>query len=249
MKFCEPFEVSSSNDLICKLHSYDTSVPQRGQGLKTEHTERWVTCRFLRAIADTPLLSYPLRVESRDKPDLVLEIKTREPKQIGIEITEAVSQVYANLKVNLVQSGDSTGIHHVPENKFSDQRLPKNEFKKLSEEFQKINEGKKYPRPIMGDAIEQNWKEAILGTAKKKVDAFNKSCFKCYRNNWLLIYDNWSPAPPSCEVQGLTKELSQFLFPNDWQQPFDRVFVLSSEIMWEFREDVIPISYRVTTPG
>ena len=94
MEFCEPFEVSSSNDLICKLHSYDTSVPQRGQGQKTEHTERWVTCRFLRAIADTPLLSYPLRVESRDKPDLVLEIKTREPKQIGIEITEAVSQVW-----------------------------------------------------------------------------------------------------------------------------------------------------------
>ena len=94
MEFCKPFEVSSSNDLICKLHSYDTSVPQRGQGRKTEHTERWVTCRFLRAIADTPLLSYPLRVESRDKPDLVLEIKTREPKQIGIEITEAVPQVY-----------------------------------------------------------------------------------------------------------------------------------------------------------
>ena len=249
MEFCKPFEVSSSNDLICKLHSYDTSVPQRGQGRKTEHTERWVTCRFLRAIADTPLLSYPLRVESRDKPDLVLEIKTREPKQIGIEITEAVSQVWANLEANFVQSGDSTGIHHVPENKFSVQRLPKKEFKKLIEESRKINEGKKYPRPIMGDAIEKNWKEAILGTVEKKADNFNKPCFKCYRNNWLLIYDNWSPAPPSCEEQGLTKELSQFLFPNDWQQPFDRVFVLSSEIIWEFREGVIPISYQVTMPG
>ena len=246
MEFCKPFEVSSSNDLICKLHSYDTSVPQRGQGRKTEHTERWVTCRFLRAIADTPLLSYPLRVESRDKPDLVLEIKTREPKQIGIEITEAVPQVYANLEANFVQSGDSTGIHHVPENKFSVQRLPKKEFKKLIEESRKINEGKKYPRPIMGDAIVQNWKEAILGTVEKKVDGFNKPCFKCYRYNWLLIYDNWSPAPPSSEVRRVTEELSQSLFPNDSQQPFDRVFVLSSEIMWGFREDVIPISYRVT---
>ena len=242
MEFCEPFEVSSSNDLICKLHSYDTSVPQRGQGQKTEDTERWVTCRFLRAIADTPLLSYPLRVESRDKPDLVLEIKTREPKQIGIEITEAVSQLGAYLEAKFNQSGDLTGTYLVPENKFSAQRLSKKEFNKLIE-------GNKHLRPIMGDAIEQNWKEAILGTAKKKADSFNKPCFKCYRNNWLLIYDNWSPAPPSWEVQGLTKELSQFLFPDDWQQPFDRVFVLSSEIMWEFREDVIPISYRVTTPG
>ena len=242
MEFCETFEVSSSNDLICKLHSYDTSVPQRGQGQKTEHTERWVTCRFLRTIADTPLISYPLRVESRDKPDLVLEIKTREPKQIGIETTEAVSQFGAYLEAKFNQSGDSTGTFLVPENKFSVQRLPKKEFKKLIE-------GQKHPRPIMGDVVERNWKEAILGTVKKKVDAFNKPCFKFYRNNWLLIYDNWSPAPPSWEVQGVTIELSQFLFANDWQQPFDRVFVLSSERMWEFREDVIPISYRVTTPG
>ena len=101
----------------------------------------------------------------------------------------------------------------------------------------------------MGDAIEQNWKEAILGTVRKKVDNFDKPCFKCYRNNWLLIYDNWSPAPSSSEVRRVTEELRQSLFPNDWQQPFDRVFVLSSEIMWGFREDVIPISYRVTTPG
>ena len=180
---------------------------------------------------------------------MVLEIKTREPKQIGIEITEAVSQVDAALQANFVRSGDSTDIRHVPENKFSVQRLPKNEFKKLIEESRKINEGKKCPRPIMGDAIEKNWKEAILGTVEKKVDNFNKPCFKCYRNNWLFIYDNWSPAPPSCEEQGLTKELSQFLFPNDWQQPFDRVFILSSEIIWEFREGVIPISYQVTMPG
>ena len=169
---------------------------------------------------------------------MVLEIKTREPKQIGIEITEAVSQFGAYLEAKFNQSGDLTGTYLVPENKSSAQRLPKKEFKKLIE-------GQKHPRPIMGDAVERNWKEAILGTVKKKVDAFNKPCFKCYRNNWLLIYDNWSPAPPSWEVQGVTIELSQFLFANDWQQPFDRVFVLSSERMWEFREDVIPISYRV----
>ena len=164
-----------------------------------------------------------------NKPDLVLEVKTREPKQIGIEITEAVSPVWAALEANFVQSGDSTDIHYVPENQFSVPRLPQNEFEKLSEEFQKINEGKKCLRPIMGDAIEKNWKEAILGTVEKKVDNFNKPCFKCYRNNWLLIYDNWSPAPPSWEVRRLTEELSQSLFPNDSQQPFDRVFVLSSE--------------------
>ena len=173
---------------------------------------------------------------------MVLEIKTREPKQIGIEITEAVSQFGAYLEAKFNQSGDLTGTYLVPENKFSAERPSKKEFRELIE-------GKKRPRPIMGDAVERNWMDGIRGTVKKKVDAFNKPCFKCYRNNWLLVYDNWSPAPPSCEEQGLTKELSQFLFPNDWQQPFDRVFVLSSEIMWEFREDVIPISYGVTTPG
>ena len=129
MKFCEPFQVSSSYDLNCRLHSFDISVPPRGRGRKTRHTERWVTCRFLCTVANSPLISNPLRVESRDKPDLLLETKTSEPSQIGIEITEAVSQFQSNHDANIAQSDDSAGFHLVPEIKFIDQKLSPKEFK------------------------------------------------------------------------------------------------------------------------
>ena len=241
MKFCESFEVSSSHDLICKLHSFDISVPPRGQGRKTEHTERWVTFHFLKTISDTSLLSYPLRVKSRDKPDLVLEINTRKPKQIGIEITEAVSQFGAFHDAKITQSDDSTGFHPVPEYKFIGQKLSSKDFKKYAKE---IKDRKYYP--IMGDAIKLNWKEAILGVVCRKSERFMHSKFKHYPENWLLIYDNWSPSPTDWEVQGITKELSQSLFPKNKQQTFDCVFVLSLETIWEFRDDEIPILHRVT---
>lgn len=66
------FDAQSANDLICKLQSYDTCIPNRSSGRKTHHTERWTICRFLHAIANTSVLSYPLCVKHGDRPDLVL---------------------------------------------------------------------------------------------------------------------------------------------------------------------------------
>ena len=244
MKFCKSFEVSSSYDLNCKLHSFYISVPPRGRGRKTEHTERWVTCRFLCTIANSHLLSYPLRVKSMDKPDLLLEIKTSKPKRVGVEITEAVSQFQANHDARIAQSDDSTDIHLIPEYTFIDQNLSSTEFKKRKKEFEEGRE-----RPIMGNAVELNWKKAILGFVCKKTAKFSHPDFTHYPENWLLIYDNWSPCPPDSEVRNMINELSHSLFANDWQQPFDRVFILRFEMLWELNKDKHPISYRVTTPG
>ena len=237
----DTLQISSSDELLRKLASHNVSVPPRGSGQTKDHREFWVASRFLCTIASSTYFSYPLRVEFSDKPDLILKFERGEPKSIGIEITEAISQNAAKLQAELERDGRAD-IYHVPEHKYSDSRQD-------LETQRKIVRGKVPSPPIMGNAVERNWCVAIREFVCKKTEKFMHPDFRRYPENWLLIYDNWSPSPPYSEVQRIINQLSQNLFASDWKQPFDRVFILNSEIMWECREDVIPISYPFIASG
>ena len=104
----------SPDDLLQKIDSRNVSVPPRGCGQTKQHRETWVTFRFLRTIASSTILSYPLRVKLSDKPDLILEFEGREPKSIGIELTEAISQNAAQIDAEL-QREKLTGVFPVSE--------------------------------------------------------------------------------------------------------------------------------------
>ena len=224
-------------------------MPPHGSGQTKDHREIWVASRFLCTIASSAYFTYPLRVEFSDRPDLILEFERGEPKSIGVEITEAISQNAAKLQAELavkpqaeLEQDDRVEIYHVPEHKYSDSRQD-------LETQRKIFQGKVPSPPIMGNAVERNWYVAIREFVCKKIEKIMHPDFRRFPENWLLIYDNWSPSPPYSEVQCMINQLSQNLFASDRKQPFDRVLILDSEIMWECREDVIPISYQVITPG
>ena len=222
------FDAQSANDLICKLQSYDTCIPNRSSGRKTHHTERWTICRFLHAIANTSVLSYPLCVKHGDRPDLVLGFSQGISSRIGIEIVEAVPQSYAHLQSKFEQE-DSVDVYPVPEIKFHDPPWSK----KRVENYVKSTKRGRLPPPIMGDRVERNWKEAIIGFVIKKAKKYESNVIKRYPRNWLLIYDNWSVAPPNWEVQRIIKELHQCLYTSELQNLFDRVFVMRCELVWE----------------
>ena len=57
--------------------------------------------------------------------------------------------------------------------------------------------------------------------------------FRCYPENWLLIYDNWSPHIPDSEVDAMIIKINQYLSESSWRHPFDRIFIQSSERMWK----------------
>ena len=226
----DQFDAQSANDLIFKLQSYDTCVPSSGQ--KTRHSERWIICHFLSAIANTSLLSYPLCVKHGDKPDLVLGFTQGLNSCIGIEIIMAVPQSLAHLQAKFERE-DSVEFYPVPEIKFHDSPWPR---EKVENYVQSTIRGWQ-PPPIMGDRMERNWKEAIIGVVTKKAKKYESNVIKRYPTNWLLIYDNWSPAPPDWEVKVITKELHQCLYISELQHPFERVFVMGHELIWEFRKD------------
>ncbi len=75
----DTLRASSADDLLHKIDSCNVSVPPRGCGQTKYRSERRVAFRFLRTI-ERSILSYPLRVEFSDKPDLILEFERGEPK-------------------------------------------------------------------------------------------------------------------------------------------------------------------------
>ena len=194
----------SPDDLLQKIDSRNVSVPPRGCGQTKQHRETWVTFRFLRTIASSTILSYPLRVKLSDKPDLIL-----------------AAQIDAEL-----QREKLTGVFPVPEYKYSDSR------KALGRQ-RKIVLGEVPPDPLMGDQLEQNWYDAFKGIIYTKATKFKHSDFRSYPENWLLIYDNWRPHIPDSEVDAMIIKINQYLSECSWQQPFDRIFIQSSERMWK----------------
>ena len=150
------FDAQSANDLICKLQSYDTCIPNRSSGRKTHHTERWTICRFLHAIANTSVLSYPLCVKHGDRPDLVLGFSQGISSSIGIEIVEAVPQSYAHLQSKFEQE-DSVDVYPVPEIKFHDPPWSKKELKIT------LN------RPNVDGCHHRSWAIVWNGTGKRRL--------------------------------------------------------------------------------
>ena len=174
----EPFEATSATDLHRKLRANDIRVPPRGQGRTTNHTETWVTCRFLATIAGTDQLHFPLRVEPGDRPDLVLSLPTG---RIGIELIEAVSTDQARVDA-MVERDDSSGLRHIPRYRISDPPQSQAEIRALAR-------GEARTLPRMGDSVERDWVDAMLHIIQGKRAAFLKPGFAEYPTNWLLVYE------------------------------------------------------------
>ncbi len=107
----QSFHAPSVHDLLRILG--EVPIPERPpprEKRKTEYTEKWVIRYFFEAIAETGLLEYPLCVEHRDKPDVVLSSRIG---KTGIEITEAVPKDRAKVEAWLGNTGNR---EMVPEN-------------------------------------------------------------------------------------------------------------------------------------
>ena len=232
----EPFEATSATDLHRKLRANDIRVPPRGQGRTTNHTETWVTCRFLATIAGTDQLHFPLRVEPGDRPDLVLSLPTG---RIGIELIEAVSTDQARVDA-MVERDDSSGLRHIPRYRISDPPQSQAEIRALAR-------GEARTLPRMGDSVERDWVDAMLHIIEGKRAAFLKPGFAEYPTNWLLVYDNWQPVS-ALEEEVATERLNRELSKRDWSNPFQKIFVLRPRTVWEVNGGPGAIEHRIPGP-
>ena len=193
-----------------------------------------MTCRFLAAVSESGLLDYPLTVTPGDRPDLVL---SSAPGRTGIEITEAVPTDKARVDAFSEREG-ITDFRFVPSYRVREKR-------RSMQEIEDIARGRVPTYPHMGDSIERDWVEAMLYFAERKAERFARPGFAKHDRNWLLVYDNWSPAAGRNDRAAMT-DLDQQLFNSDRPNPYDRIFILRSRnVVWEFSRGAV----AATHPG
>lgn len=211
--------------------------PRKDRKKDHKYTEIWAIRCFLEVVAQSGLLDYPLCVEHRERPDIVLSSRIG---KTGIEITEAVPEAEARADALLEHRESSTktvledmpGMRFVPANRYGEKRTRK-EIEDIAR-----NRDPTQLRPSMGDSWERNWVEAMVCITKHKAGKFATPGFVSYDRNWLLIYDNWSPAPTGgCQM--VAKLLAQQLFNCEWRNPFEKIFILKGDgqTVWEFSRD------------
>lgn len=222
------FEVASSSALAAILRTNDVRVPRPGHGRgrdRKQRSERRIACRFLAAMSGTGRLEFPLRVETGERPDLVL---TTPSGRVGIEITEAVPRDRVRVDARSEDEG-IVGLHYMPPYRVSDSPRSQSEIGKIAR-------GQIRPRPQMENLVVRNWVEAVLDRVECKAENCRKQDFRKYPDNWLLIYDNWSPAPqPDDDVA--VECLGRRLVDLSGRSPFCRVFVQEERHVREFSRD------------
>lgn len=226
-----PLNASSAEDLVGKLPKYDGKVPGLGKqnGRKTEDCENWQAVYFLRQIALSGLMDYPLSINPGEKPDLVLSSGSGET---GIELTELIHPDLAKIQAELENLCHEMGIE---EYWWSPPAVSIHERISFPREILvEIVTGKclggKYP--IVGNENENNWVEAIELVLTRKVEKFQKGYSKLDKN-WLVIYDDWMPGIHDypLAVDLLSKRLLNFA----GHIPFNSIFILATEgdAVWE----------------
>ncbi len=215
---------ATSGELRRKLAK--VRVPPRGHGqgrARKRLSETRIAYRFLAAVSDTGMLAFPLCIRTGERPDVVLKMPSAQ--SVGIEITEAVPRNEARIDAH-VRDEEIEGARHILPHRVKDPALTR-------EEIGRAAKGQTRSLPQMGDSIEINWVEAIIERIKRKTETFGKKGFRKYPDNWLLIYDNWSPHPlPDDDVrtEWLGPQVSNLMK----DIPFSRIFVQDECAIWEF---------------
>lgn len=215
-----PIHINSAQELIGNLQEIDISVPLRAKGRATEQCERWSICRFLVAFADSNLLSFPIRLVHRDKPDFLLELAQG---KVGIEVTEVVPKNYAAINAyrdHKEIEGPFFPKRHVP----GEAKLPK---ANLRQEANSGDLGDKWE----GDSAELEWANAMKIFVLRKIAKSEESGFELFERNWLLMYDNWPLPDPS--LAAAAEKLFESLSADDCY-PFEYIFIDCSSDFWIF---------------
>jgi len=210
----------SSQELLSTLASIDISVPLRTEGRTKEHCEQWSICRFIASFADSKMLTFPLSISHRDKPDFLLKLGS---KMVGIEVTEAVPENNAAIdayREHKEIDGPFFLKHHLP----SAAQL---HVADLRREANSNDPGDGWG----GDSVEREWAFAMKAFIRGKIEKSRKLDFELFESNWLLMYDNWPL--PALNQAGAAKRLFETLAPEDYV-PFENIFIECSNRFWAF---------------
>ena len=196
-----PVAISSAAnkaDIQTQLRNIDISVPLRTNGRTNNQTEIRTICRLLATLAEKDIVSYPISVEHRERPDFLVQFGD---KQIGIEVTEAVPEQYA--------AYSALAAREFPDVFLEPGHFRWGQEKRSPEEMRNLlRQNRLSAPPWMGDSAEREWALYIQSVVESKLTKLAKPGFAHFSENWLSIDDNL----PMVHADDLEKAIS-FLIP------------------------------------
>lgn len=212
-------DAASQLELLNLLAAIDIQVPLRTEGRTNSHRERYMVARLLATIAESDQISFPLRLEHREKPDFALHLQTG---SIGIECVEAVSSEWAQI--------DAIREQDFPDAMIMLPMLKPGQKSFTLEERVAIAKGERAGPPWVGNMAEHQWAEALSYFIEQKTAKLRAGNYADFQKNWLLIQDEWRvPVYGVGERMKAAKlcaeRISHFLQPPS----FNAIFICSSK--------------------
>lgn len=171
---------SSLDALFEILSATDLTVPGRTEGRTTDHTETWTICRLVSTLAKAELLTLPISVGHRDRPDFLIQDERR---MIGVEVTEAISQQYAAYCA-LAEREFPDALLEMANFRWDSPNRTVEEMRALLRQNQLTSDG------WAGNDPEREWALFIKGAVDVKLKKLAHPGFMKFEHNWLSIYDN-----------------------------------------------------------
>lgn len=213
------------------LRKLDRPTPLRSEGRTTQHCERASIVRLLTVIQEDIVL--PVRLVHRERPDFALTVGDRE---VGVEHTEAIHPNEAH-SMALREQG------HGPDVFFVNRSRPGDTKKSTAEILQEIADDEAGDG-WAGHSAEEEWADAMLGSIHRKVNAANKPGFNRFRENWLLVYDNWSL--PHIDVMVASQKLQEGLDTSVFNT-YGTIHIVNDHWCWTHAMDGFTVE-RVNRP-
>ena len=213
------------------LKSIDILVPQRSEGRKTEHTERYSIVNYLDQFKNDIFTDFPVQLIHYDKPDFRILSKN---KSIGIEVTESIPEQLARATVLLEKHFPNGGIL---EPEFFGWNTPDRTNDEIVEILKKSND-RLIGQPSYGKSIEKNWIQGIHECIINKTKKLNQYDFDKFMMNWLLIYDNQIKIFLDTEyVENSLYIVLDNYFGKEEKYIFDRIVILSGKYFYSIETE------------
>lgn len=224
---------NTAAELIEQLALLDIDVPERSEGRRNHHAERYCIAHLL-ATLPIERFSFPLSVIHSDRPDFLLSMRDGD---VGVEHTEAVPENVARADF-LREKGTGPDVYFIP-------RATPGEPRKTAEELRREIQADAPGNGWEGDSPERQWAVAMAYYIGEKLRKANADGFTRYSSNWLIVYDNW-PLPAVSYFKAIFY-LAPLLRGMDAFTTFESIFVHNDSQIVEFGGE--PLLHKLVKPS
>jgi hypothetical protein len=223
---------ASRVELLRGLYALEEPVPPRHVRLGWQ-VEQWAVIRLLLSLPPARL-TFPLSLTKDEKPDFILSLGECD---IAIEHTEAISQKEAHIVA--VQGAMRDAGAPIP-------RVHPEEIRHPTDVPLSRKEAEAYQHtmtPYVGDAMEDNWLEAMQHFIREKLGKYPTYAPSSTRT--VLVYDNWGPT--GVDLAEGSRRLQEWLLATKAYDIINSVFLIHSKTLLEMTSSGV-ISHQLLSP-